>query len=407
MATTSARAESVFRSPAFTRFYFGQALSYVGDGLRTLAIPLLVFKLTGSALSLGVTFALEIVPFALFSLVGGSLADRLARRRLMLTCDMIRFTIMVLFTVAYATGKLTLPLLYIGVVLLAMSGAIFLGSQSSSIPYLLGKNRAKAAVSALIATEQSVNLIAPPVGGAMFALLGPLPALAINALTYLTSQISIASVADFGPERPSGIPNFGEIATDIVAGWRFLTADIALRSLTFAQLGMNTFGILGFVAVIPYFKREFGASDPVVGLAFGAFALGAVAGSVVGGKTHWPFGRALIIAHIFDAIAWSPTIWTHSLFVAIAAIATSSACGTYSVTSLIAWRMRIIPEEMVGRVFGVIRLIVLIGMLPGSLLGGWIADRYGVRMDMFVSTIGFAAVVVALISMKSLREDRR
>jgi MFS family permease len=407
MATTSARRESVFRSPAFTRFYLGQALSYVGDGLRTLAIPLLVFKLTGSALSLGVTFALEIVPFALFSLVGGSLADRIARRRLMLTCDAIRFTIMVLFTIAYATGMLSLPLLYTGVVLLAISGAIFLGSQSSSIPYLLGKDRAKAAVSTLIATEQSVNLIAPPVGGAMFALLGPLPALAINALTYLTSQMSIASVADFGPERPSGMPNASEIVADIVAGWRFLTSDVALRSLTFAQLVMNMFGILGFVAVIPYLKREFGASDAIVGLTFGAFALGAVAGSVIGGKTHWPFGRALIISYLIDSIAWSPTIWTHSLPVAIAAMSISSACGTFSVTSLIAWRMRIIPEDMIGRVFGVIRLFVLIGMLPGSLLGGWIADRYGVRMDMLISSVGYAAVAFALITMKSLRADRR
>lgn len=407
MTTPSVRAPSVFRSPAFTRFYIGQALSYVGDGLRTLAIPLLVFKLTGSALSLGVTFALEIMPFALFSVIGGSLADRIARRRLMLTCDAVRFVIMLLFTVAYATGMLTLPFLYAGVVLLAVSGAVFLGSQSSSIPYLLGKDRAKAAVSVLIATEQSVGLIAPPVGGAMFALLGPLPALAINAVTYLTSQISIASVADFGPEEPSGVPSVREIASDIRAGWQFLMNDVALRSLTFSQLAMNTFGILGFVAVIPYLKREFGASDAVVGITFGAFALGAVIGSVVGGRTHWPFGRAIVISHIFDAIAWCPTIWTHSLPVAIIAMATSSACATFSVTTLIAWRMRIIPELMIGRVFGVIRLIVLIGMLPGSLLGGWIADRYGVRMDMLVSSLGFGAVVVALINMKSLRRDRR
>jgi len=170
---------------------------------------------------------------------------------------------------------------------------------------------------------------------------------------------------------------------------------------------MNTFGILGFVAVIPYLKREFGASDAVVGITFGAFALGAVIGSVVGGRTHWPFGRSLIVAYLIDAVAWSPTIWTHSLTVAIAAMATSSACGTFSVTSLIAWRMRIIPEDMIGRVFGVIRLFVLIGMLPGSLLGGWIADRYGVRMDMLVSTIGYASVAVALLALKTLRADRR
>ena len=169
MATISQRG-GAFRSPAFTRFYFGQALSYVGDGLRTIAIPLLVFQLTASAVSLGLTFALEITPFAIFSLIGGSLADRLERRRLMLVCDGVRFAIMLLFAAAFATHRLTLPLLYTGVVLLAICGAIFLGCQSPSIPYLLGKDGAKSAVSALFATEQGVNLIAPPVGGALFNL---------------------------------------------------------------------------------------------------------------------------------------------------------------------------------------------------------------------------------------------
>jgi MFS family permease len=61
--------------------------------LRTPAIPLLVFHLTASAVSLGVTFALELLPFALFSLVGGSLADRLDRRRLMIVRDALRFAI--------------------------------------------------------------------------------------------------------------------------------------------------------------------------------------------------------------------------------------------------------------------------------------------------------------------------
>jgi MFS family permease len=407
MATMSRRSGGAFRSPAFTRFYLGQALSYVGDGLRTIAIPLLVFKLTASAVSLGLTFALEIAPFAIFSLVGGSLADRLERRRLMLVCDGVRFTIMLLFAAAYATHRLTLPLLYAGVVLLAICGAIFLGCQSPSIPYLLGKDGAKSAVAALFATEQGANLIAPPVGGALFTLMGPLPALLLNALTYLTSQVSIASVKDFGPERPSGVPDLREIVADVVAGWRFVMRDAALRSLTFAQLFINAFAIMGFVVVIPYLKREFGASDQLVGLTFGAISVGTVIGSVVSGRTHWPFGKALIAAFILDSLTWSPTIWTHSLPVAIVAMTAASACGIYAVSSLVAWRMRIIPEAMVGRVFGVIRLVVIIGMLPGSLAGGAIGDRYGTRTAMLISSAGYATLALGLLSMKSLRNDRR
>jgi MFS family permease len=406
MATITQRS-GAFRSPAFTRFYLGQALSYLGDGLRTIAIPLLVFRLTGSAVSLGVTFALEITPFALFSLIGGSLADRLERRKLMLVCDAVRFAIMVLFALAFATHLLTLTLLYTGVVLLAVCGAIFLGCQSPSIPYLLGKDGAKSAVAALFATEQGVNMIAPPVGGALLNLMGPLPALALIALTYLTSQLSIASVKDFGPERPGRLPDFMEVVADVVIGWRFVMRDAALRTLTFAQLFINAFAVMGFVVIIPYLKREFGADDQLVGFAFGAMSIGTVIGSIVSGRTHWPFGKALTIAFICDSLCWSPTIWTHSLPVALTAMTAASACGIYAVSSLVAWRMRIIPEDLVGRVFGVIRLVAIIGMLPGSLAGGAIGDHYGTRTAMLISTIGYAALAIGLFAMKSLRNDER
>jgi MFS family permease len=407
MATLAHRNESVFRSAGFRRYYVGQALSYLGDGLRTLAIPLLVFRLTGSALTLGVTFALEMLPFALFSLIGGSLADRLDRRRLMIACDALRFAIVLVFALALWRGALSLPLLYVGVVLLSIAGAVFLGAQSSSIPYLLGKDRSKAAVAALVATEQGVNLVAPPLGGAIFGVFGALPALAINAGTYLTSQLAVASVATFGPDAPSGVPRLREVAADVAAGWRLLFAERAMRIMTFASGIANAAGILGFVALIPYFKREFGASDQMVGLAFGAFALGSVAGSFTAGRTHWPFGRAVVAAWLIDAVAWLPTIWSPSLALSVAAVTICSACSAYQVTCVVSWRMRIIPEEMVGRVFGVIRLIVVVGMFPGSILGGVLADALGTRAVMAISGFAFLAVALVLAASPTVRAERR
>ena len=398
---------SVFRSPEFCRYYAGQALSYLGDGLRTLAIPLLVFHLTGSAVSLGLTFALEVLPFALFSLLGGSLADRLDRRRLMIGADAARFVIMTAFALALWRGVLTLPLIYSGVVLLSACAAVFLGAQASSIPYLLGKDRAKAGVAALVAAEQSVNLIAPPLGGAIFGLVGALPALALNAFTYLTSQLSIASVGTFGPEEPGGFPPLHELAGDVRAGFHFVLRDRTMRTLTLSSTAINAVAIFGFVAMIPYLKREFGASDQIVGVAFGCFAIGSLAGSLIAGRTHWPFGRALQIAYIVDAIAWLPIIWTQSIVVAVGSVTICAACGAFEITTIVGWRMRVIPEDMVGRVFGVIRLLVLVGMVPGSMLGGFIADRWGTRTVMGASGFAFFVLALGLLASRAVRAEQR
>ena len=139
--TASASRTSIFSSPSFRQYYIGQALSLTGDGFRTLAIPLLVYHITGSALSTGLAYACELGPFALFSPIGGSLADRFDRRTLMIAADALRCAVLVAFAILYAMRVLSLPTLYGGLIIVSVAAAIFIGGQASSIPFLLGKDR--------------------------------------------------------------------------------------------------------------------------------------------------------------------------------------------------------------------------------------------------------------------------
>jgi MFS family permease len=407
MASVTARSASVFRSSSFTRFYAGQSLSYLGDGLRTLAIPLIVYKLTGSGVALGVTWGLELVPYAFVSLIGGSLADRVDRRRLMLACDALRCVVMLALSALFALGRLALWEVYVGVFVLACAGAIFLGAQQTSIPYLLGKARVKSAVAALNATEQSVNLVAPPLGGALLSIVGPLPALLANAVTYLASQLAIASVPDFGPETPGRLPTPREIAGDVLTGWRFLRGERALFVFSLLSLALNFVGSIGFIAIIPFVKRAFGATDWDVGVAFGCFAGGAALGALVAARTSWRFGPAYVLATLLDGLAWLPIAWAPSLPLAIVGITISSACSGYTITNVVSWRLRIIPDELVGRVFGVVKVLVLGGIFPGSLLGGWLADHLGVRQTEALSGCAFLAVALVALALPVVRAEGR
>lgn len=407
MATATARSASAFRSSSFARFYAGQTFSYLGDGLRTLAIPLLVFRLTGSAVAIGWTWGLELLPYAFVSVIGGSLADRVDRRRLMIASDALRFCVMALLSLAFFTGHLTIGEIYAGVVVLAIGGSIFLGAQTASVPFLLGKDRAKGGVAALQATEQTVNLIAPPLGGALMGLVGPLPALVINACTYLVSQLTLSSVPTFGPDNPGGMPTVREIVDDVAAGWRFLSGDATMRITSLCAIGFNLVGSVGFVALIPYFKRTFGASDAAIGVIFGCFSAGAALGSFVAGRTHARVGRVLVAANLLDGAGWLPLPWAHSLPLAVAGIVASSFAAGFYITTIVSWRMRIVPEAMLGRVFGVVRLWVLCGILPGSLAGGWCADHLGVRATMAISAFGYFAFTLVMAASRRVREEAR
>jgi MFS family permease len=401
--------KSIFAERSFRFYYAGQALSLAGDGLRTIAIPLLVFKLTGSALSLGITYALEYLPFTLFGLVGGSLADRLDRRRLMIGCDFVRFAVIAFFALAYWRGSLTLPMLYAGIIVVSLTAAVFMGGQASSIPFLLGKERATKAIAALIAAEQISNLVAPPIGGVLFSLGGPLPALVVNACTYLTSQASLALVPTMGPEVPGGLPSLRELKDDIAEGFRFLGSDVAMRAVAFMSLGLNTFGMMALAVLIAFMKREFHATDTEVGVCLGLGAFGSVAGSLLGGafSRKWPFGLSLCIAYAIDGLIFLPIVWAHALWVLVLFWNLTGVAASFETTQIVGWRMRIIPDEKVGRVFGAARLVALIGVVPGSIGGGYIADHFGVRAAMAVAAFGFLALALVASAIPALRNDKR
>jgi MFS family permease len=76
-------------------------------------------------------------------------------------------------------------------------------------------------------------------------------------------------------------------------------------------------------------------------------------------------------------------------------------------TAIVGWRMRVIPEDMIGRVFGVIRLLVVVGMVPGSILGGIIADHWGTRAVMGISGFAFLLLALNLLGSRAVLSERR
>ncbi|HEX3369885.1 MAG TPA: MFS transporter [Candidatus Cybelea sp.] len=404
-----ARAASVFASRAFRRYFVGQAFSYVGDGLRMLSVPLLAYHLTHSALSTGTALICEVAPFSVFSLVGGSLADRLDRRKLMIGCDAVRFAVMTIFAVTYALHVLTLPMIYAGLVIMSICAAGFLGGQSSSIPYLLGKEKTTKAMAVLIAAENGSNLITPAIGGAIFAYFGPLPALTINAVTYLASQISLAFIPSLGPERVTGLPSLRNLVADIELGYRQLWGDLGMRAQALVAFTFNVFGFGCYAILIPFLKKGFDATDQQVGIFFGLSALGAVVGAATAARfaERWPFGRALVVAYLLDAAFFLPVVLVSNIWLVAFFWSTSNAIANFEIAQILGFRMRVAPEEMVGRVMGAVRLFVLGGMAPGILVFGWVADHHSPHTAMWIATLGIFVAAVGAALTPAIRNEAR
>jgi predicted MFS family arabinose efflux permease len=161
--------------------------------------------------------------------------------------------------------------------------------------------------------------------------------------------------------------------------------------------------------LIPFLKRDFGASDAVVGYSLGIGAIGAVAGSWVAGHVprSWTFGRMMIVAYALDGLLFVPVMLTHNLVVAVGFLALTNGCVLFEIAQLVGWRMRIIPEEHVGRVSGAARFIALLGTVPGALVGGALADRYGAHLAILVAGYGYLAMALAIAAFPAIRRECR
>jgi len=402
-------ARSVFASRSFRRYYTGQALSLIGDGLRTLAVPLLVYRLTSSALSTGISYVCEFAPFAIFGLVGGSLADRVDRRSLMISMDAIRCAIMAAFALLFVGHLLTVSMIYGGLILLSIAAAIFVSGQASSIPFLVGRERGTEAVAALIAAENSSNLVTPIAGGALFSIFGPLPALAINAFTYFLAQLSLVRIPTLGPETTLGLPSVRHVFDDVRLGFGMLWSDAGLRAQAYVSFALNAFGFGGYSILIPFLKRGFAATDQEVGIFLGISAAGAVCGSLFAGKfaSRWPFGRALSTAYLIDSILFLPVIFTRNIWIAGIFWAIANAGAQFEIAQIVGFRLRVIPEDMIGRVLGAVRLLVLCGIAPAVVMFGYVADHFSPHVAMVLAAAGYLAIALAAVASPVIRLETR
>ncbi len=115
----------------------------------------------------------------------------------------------------------------------------------------------------------------------------------------------------------------------------------------------------------------------------------------------------ICVALFFDSLLFFPVVMTHNMWIAGSFWAVANGCANFEVAQIVGFRLRVTPEEYVGRLFGVVRLIVLCGMAPGILAFGYLADRYSPHLAMTVSAFAYLAVAFAAIASPAIRDERR
>src|SRR5574337_630478 len=155
----------------FWKYWTGQTISNLGSSITLFALPLLVYKLTGSALTLGITTAAEFLPYLLFGLILGAWTDRVNRKRMMIGTDIARALIITSIPLLYAFGLLTVWWIYIVGFIHATLTICFEAGQFAAIPSLVNQDDLVTANGRIQASYSGASILGPLLAGALVTIL--------------------------------------------------------------------------------------------------------------------------------------------------------------------------------------------------------------------------------------------
>ena len=390
----------------FFRLSSAAAISNFGDGVMGAAFPLLVATITRDPILVaGATVALRL-PWLMFALISGALVDRMDRRRVMVTTDLVRGVLVGAMALTVIYDVATVPIAYVIAFGLGLTETFFDTSSEAIVPALVSEDMLPAANGRLQAVEWVGNaFVGPPVGAALFAL-APFVPFGLDALTFFAAALLIWLIPGrFEPERLA----LTSLRIDVGTGLKWLLAHRVLRTLSIMAGITNAF-VMGIVAVFVLFaQEELGVGELGYGILLSSTGLGGLAGAVVAPRLVDRFGsgstiQGTVVAGVAVAIVIGLTSspWVAGPFMAIYG-ASITAWNVVAVTL----RQSLTPDELRGRVAGAARLLAWGAQPVGAALGGLVAAAVGLRAPFFVAAAVWGvmwATTVRIVNNQSVEE---
>jgi MFS family permease len=372
----------------FSLWYLSRSISVAGTSASAVALPLLVYRTSQSASLTAAVVGLEAVPYLLFGLFAGAAADRLNRKVMMVVADLGCAFMLATVPIAKAFGVLTSWHVLLAAFAIGSGFCWFDAAAWGAFVRLVGKSRVTQANSLIWSTEIILEIVAPAAAGFLSAVADPTAVLAANAATYLVSAALLYRIET--PLNPGpGTPR--PLRTEIVEGLRCLWGMPAARSLTVAGLGLNIAvgGVLGLLVVHATTVLGLSASDQRIGLLYTAGAIGSLIAAVVMPPAIRRVGQGMVsvAALALFVIAIIGLAATSNFTMALALWALWAIARLTVNANGITVRQLMTPDHLQGRVNTTGRMISWGGTPFGALIGGVMADSYGVRAAYLVLAI--------------------
>ncbi|MFD9322821.1 MFS transporter [Streptomyces sp. NPDC060053] len=386
---------SLWRDGDFRRLWMGQTASQLGEHTGLVVLPLFaVLTLDADADQLGVLRAVGQAPIFLLSLFVGAWVDRWRTRTVMVLTDVGRTLALGAAAVAALFGRLGLPALLLVAFVVGALSVFFDVAYQVSLVRLVKRDQLVRGNSALESSRSAAQIGGPALGGALVSLLSAPIAAASSALFFALSFLSIRRIrrVEPTPERRERPPR---VWRRVHEGLRFVVGDTVLRTVCLASAAFQFFFAAVMTVYLLFLPRELHLSGTAVGLALAATGPGALLGSVLAARlpNRFGYGPVLVAAAALGdgvflcvpALHGSPAVTVPAL---LAVNFVFGAGGQLVNVAVMAVRQTVTPDGLQGRAAATITFVGM-GLSPlGSLLGGFLAEEWGLRTSLLATAAG-------------------
>ena len=365
----------------YWRLWSASAVSNLADGVFWIAFPLLAISLTDSPALIAGVAVVGRLPWLIFVLFAGALADRLDRRRTMFLVALLRSGVAAVIALSIVTGFVNLPLLYVAAFVLGVGETLFDTAAQSIMPSVVDRDRLSQANGRLYAVELTMNqFVGPPVGGILAGVAIGF-AFGASAVAFAIAAACLALLT--GSFKPAPRAEQTSVVADIREGLRYLFGHRLLRTLAIMVGTMNlassaVFAIFVLYAVSP---GPMGLDALGFGVVTTAFAIGSLIGSLAVERVEARLGRSrvLLLTIVLGAITVVvPGLTANAWVIGIAFAVWGFGIMMWNVVT-VSLRQRIVPDALLGRVNASYRLFAWGTQPIGAVLGGLIAEAFGLR----------------------------
>jgi len=373
--------------------------------MQRVAQDWLVLQLThDSGTALGATTGLQFLPLLLFSLWGGVIADRYAKRSILMVTQAVMGALALILGVLALTGSVRIWQVYLLAFALGMVTVVDNPTRQAFAVEMVGKDGMPNAIALNSAVFNLARIAGPAIAGLVIAAVGTPLAFCVNAASYGAVLIGLKLMR---PAELHAVPRPSRSSGQLREAMSYVRARPTLWMPLVLIFFVSTFGMNFQVTTALMARTVFHTGASAFGLASALFAFGALGGALVAARRGRPTLRLLLTTSAtFSLLEIVTGAMPSYLTFLVALVPTGLTLLTFTTAANSSTQLNTAPE-MRGRVMGLYMLVFLGGTPIGSPLAGWVAEVYGARMSMIAGGVISVIATVVITCLLARRRGNR